>query len=238
MEDYCLEVKTAVNFSVVVPVYNSAASLPELCEGIALCLHKHTFEIILVDDASKDESWKIIQQLQTYYPICSMQHSFNKGQSAGLLTGLGACNGDFVITLDDDLQFNPLDINHLIQKQSQTGADIVYGIPAKPKHSYWRKISSSCLKSLGRFAGFHSKGSSFRLLKKEVVLNLIKEDPDQNLLLDILFYRGPYSIATVEVPHYKRKFGRSNYSLLRLLFVLSNSLAAHCRFLFLKQLRK
>ena len=111
MEGYCLEASAILDFSVVVPVYNGAASLCELCEGILNCLGEHTLEIILVDDASKDESWQVIERLKTSYPfILALQHSHNKGQTASLFTGFKASSGQYIITMDDDLQFSPADI--------------------------------------------------------------------------------------------------------------------------------
>lgn len=231
-----MEANAGLQYSVVVPVYNGAASLEELCTGIIAALEEHSFEIIFVEDAGTDQSWEIIKQLKNRHPfITALQHAENKGQSVSLCTGFAVSRGTYLITLDDDLQYNPLDIRLLIEKQKTTGADIVYGVPVKPAHSFLRNRFSAAVKTIGSYAGYRFKGSSFRLMKRKVSAGFVEKRLSKNILLDVLLYRSGYQVEQVAVPHYRRRYGKSNYSFSTLFAVFSASLAAHCRLLFFKR---
>jgi len=234
-----LEAKAGLQYSVVVPVYNGASSLEELSNGIIAALQKHSFEIVFVEDAGTDQSWEIITQLKNRHPfVTALQHSVNKGQSASLRTGFAASKGAYIITIDDDLQYNPLDIPRLIQKQKTTGADIVYGLPVKPAHSFLRNWSSAVMKTAGRYAGYRFKGSSFRLMKRTVSMKLAEKSLPKSSLLEVLLYRSGFTVEQVAVPHYRRRYGKSNYSFFSLAAILTISFATHCRLLFSKKPNK
>jgi polyisoprenyl-phosphate glycosyltransferase len=234
-----LEAKAMLGYSVVVPVYNSAPSLEELCAGIKKALQNYSFEIVLVDDASQDESWKIIQRLtHEHVFISSMQHLKNLGQTECLFSGFAASKGEFIITIDDDLQYDPSNIVALIEKQHRTEADIVYGIPIKRRHSLIRNSASYLMKKAGHFLGYRFNGSSFRLMRKEVILHMQKQNRGRHFLIDVIFYNSGYKIECVDVPHYYRRYGKSNYSYGKLFLLMIGSFTTHCRLLFLKNQHK
>lgn len=117
------------NISVVVPLLNEAESLPELCEWISKVMdsNKFTYEVILVDDGSRDTSWKEIMKLSASNPcIKGIRFRRNYGKSAALNIGFNAAEGDVIITMDADLQDSPDEIPELY-RMIQDGDDLVSG---------------------------------------------------------------------------------------------------------------
>ena len=101
-----------MDLSIVIPLYNESESLPELMEWINRVLEKRKFEVVFVDDGSKDESWSVIQELRTHYPgkVKGIKFARNYGKSAGLQKGFEAAIGSVVFTMDADLQDSPDEI--------------------------------------------------------------------------------------------------------------------------------
>ena len=114
-------------YSVVVPVFNSEKTLDELCTRVSSVFQKinQSFEIILVNDCSKDGSWRVIQQLKEKFgeKVTGISLRGNFGQHKALLCGFQFAKGEYIITIDDDLQFFPEDIELLIVKTNSTSAD-------------------------------------------------------------------------------------------------------------------
>lgn len=162
---------TKVDISVVVPVFNAERSLNELCDRLKKTLEelKISFEIIFVDDYSKDKSWIIIQQLKKQYPelVKGVRLSRNYGQHNATLCGIGHAKGNFIVTLDDDLEFSPEDIPLLMNEQERTNVDLVYGVGKNKRKNVIRKISTSIYKRISRLnhEDYRPDGSSFRLMK-------------------------------------------------------------------------
>jgi glycosyltransferase involved in cell wall biosynthesis len=120
---------SAISLSVVVPCFNEAATLQE-CIGKVLDLRNHGIapEIIIVDDASSDDSFEIAQQLaQDTSEIKLVRHKSNQGKGAALRTGFKEASGDFVVVQDADLEYDPRDILDLLVPLVDGRADVVYG---------------------------------------------------------------------------------------------------------------
>ncbi|HMZ34844.1 MAG TPA: glycosyltransferase [Chitinophagaceae bacterium] len=212
-----------MKYSIVVPVFNSANSIENLLRQLCLILEQYSFEIIFVDDGSCDESWKILVSLKKIYSeqnIKLVKLTSNFGQQNATICGLTFADGDFIITIDDDLQIQPKEIHKLIHKQEHLNVDVVYGI-YKPQHSF--------IKSIFRIIGFSIfsiinpsivNTSSFRLIRKNIV-NKIASHHDCFINIDEITRHYTNSISTQEVEHHKRVSGKSGYtlpSLLRLAF--------------------
>lgn len=121
--------KKLPSISVVVPVYNSEATLETLSDRISKVLKNHSskFELILINDGSNDRSWEIISKLANKYSwIHGINLMRNYGQHNALLCGVRASKYELIITMDDDLQNPPEEIPHLINKIKE-GYDVVYG---------------------------------------------------------------------------------------------------------------
>ncbi len=130
--------------SVVIPVYNSQSTLAillERLEAVLPGLAPH-FELLLVNDGSRDASWEEITRLSARYPwlrgLCLMR---NFGQHNALLCGIRAARYPVIVTLDDDLQTPPEEIPALLAKLAE-GFDVVYGTPRQEQHGLWRDLAS------------------------------------------------------------------------------------------------
>ena len=123
-----------MDISVIVPLLNEAESLPELAAWIerVMAENNFTYEVIMVDDGSTDESWSVIQELHAKNPaIKGIKFRRNYGKSAALNTAFEACQGDVVITMDADLQDSPDEIPELFRMIKEDGYDLVSG---------WKKV--------------------------------------------------------------------------------------------------
>ena len=173
----------------------------------------------MINDASKDKSWHLIKSLCIKYKgrVTGVDLLRNSGQHKALLCGIKRCTGDFVITIDDDLQYYPEDISHLIDNQTRTGADVVYGIYTYKKHSLVRNIGSRVVANIfEKYAHIPRKGSSLKLLTRDMI-DQIKEHNHPYIFLDEII--GWYSRHTSYEPirHEDRKVGTSGYSTLSLI---------------------
>lgn len=207
------------------PVYNSAISLTELFERISSTFKGENFEVVLIDDGSRDNSWEVIRELKRKHPdrIISVLLSKNYGQNIALLCGLKHCTGNYIITIDDDLQHPPEEIVKLIDKQKETEADVVYGIYKNKQHSFLRNSGSFFIrKSSSITKGYSGIGSSFRLIKKEIADKIVVNTNTGFFYLDELFYWYTASFSNVDVEHHQRKIGKSGYTFLKLIRLYFN----------------
>ncbi|MCO6443818.1 MAG: glycosyltransferase family 2 protein, partial [Anaerolineae bacterium] len=135
--------------SVVIPVYNGALSIGELVRQLheALPALAERFEIVLVEDDGRDNSWDVIQQLSEQYPgtVRGFKMARNFGQHNALLCGLRAATGDVIVTMDDDLQ-HPVDQIPLLLTELDKGFDVVYGTPQREEHNRLRALASQITK--------------------------------------------------------------------------------------------
>ena len=118
-----------MDISIVIPLYNEAESLPELMEWINRVLDKRKFEVVFVDDGSKDDSWSVIENLKTSYPgkVKGIKFARNYGKSAGLQKGFEASIGAVVFTMDADLQDSPDEILVMEKLLLDGGFDLISG---------------------------------------------------------------------------------------------------------------
>src|SRR5690554_1742194 len=119
-----------IEISIVVPLYNEVESLPELHEWILSVMHKNkfTYEIIFVDDGSKDGSWEIVEELRSKDEnVRGIKFQRNYGKSAALQKGFEATKGRFVVTMDADLQDSPEEIPEMIRMLKEDNFDLVSG---------------------------------------------------------------------------------------------------------------
>ncbi|MCM1414998.1 MAG: glycosyltransferase family 2 protein [bacterium] len=210
-------------YSIVVPVYNSEKSLSELYMRIKETFDskvKEEFELILVDDSSKDSSYSVMEELHKKdMRVKIIQLSRNYGQHCALLCGMKYSSGDFVITMDDDLQHPPEEIPKLIQEiHNRTDLDVVIGAYASKKHGIIRNLGTYMSGMVTSYVFKNDpnlKLTSFRIMRRVVVENL--------LLLKVSYPRIGHlllqvsnRIGNVIVEHDKRQYGKSGYSYKRL----------------------
>jgi glycosyltransferase involved in cell wall biosynthesis len=207
--------------SVVVPVYNSAATLPILVQRLepALVALRIPFAVILVNDGSMDASWQVIEELAQKHGwvegVCMMR---NYGQHNALLAGLREARYETVVTMDDDLQHPPEEIHKLLAKLNDT-YDVVYGTPEMKQHSLWRNVVSFTMRWTLRTAmGIQMAGdvSAFRALRTRL-RDACERYHSPHVNLDVLLSWGTTRFASVDVRHDPRLHGTSTYSLGKLL---------------------
>jgi undecaprenyl-phosphate 4-deoxy-4-formamido-L-arabinose transferase len=208
---------TAVSESlaVVIPVYNGGATLPALIERLLPVVRSFSapYEIILVNDGSRDNSWETIQKLSARHPeITGIDLMRNYGQHNALLCGIRATRHDIIVTIDDDLQQPPEEIPRLLAKLAE-GYDVVYGTPERHQHGLLRNLGSRIAKAAlatatnGAVAPMVSAFRAFRRTVKPAF-----DDYRSPLLsIDVLLTWATTSFAAVAVRSDRRGSGGSNY---------------------------
>jgi glycosyltransferase involved in cell wall biosynthesis len=208
-----------IGLSVVVPVYNSQGSLPLLVQRLHPVLESigTPYELVLVNDGSRDESWRVVQELAQRHGwirgYCLMR---NFGQHNALLCGIRQARFAICVTMDDDLQNPPEEIPGLLKKLKE-GFDLVYGTPARPRQGWIRNFFSWGAKIFFEYAlgaGDSRKGSSFRIFHTRL-REAFQDYSGSFVSIDILLTWGLKSWSYVLVHHDQRKDGVSGYNLRR-----------------------
>ncbi|MEL7564133.1 MAG: glycosyltransferase family 2 protein [Dehalobacterium sp.] len=214
------------SLSVVIPVYNSEKTLEEIFNRLSRVLPRLCpyYELIFVDDGSKDKSFDKLKELhQKDQRVKGIQLTQNFGQQHALMCGLNYTQGDLVITMDDDLQHPPEEIGKLVTK-IRMGYDVVYGIPKFKNHHKHRNASSELVNLVFSLLFFKPLGiriGSFRILKKSIVKRIILEKRPF-VYVSALTFQHTRNVANVLVNHEGRKYGSSNYNLIKLMAVFLN----------------
>ena len=211
-----------IAYSIVVPVFNSEKTIEELCERIDSILPSFGggYEIILVDDGSSDNSWFVLQKLHRKNPrIKIIRLMKNFGQDNALLCGFQHALGDYIITLDDDLQNPPEEIPKLIAAIKGKSADVIFGVPREKKHSWIKNAGSYGHRRVLHMVFKHHpkiKVSSFRIIRREI-LNFIIQNKTPNPRLTYMLFEGTERIGSIEVEHHSREIGKTTYTMSKLI---------------------
>lgn len=180
---------------------------------------KRSFEIVFVEDCGGDGSWRILEALAAKDSrVRCIQLSRNYGQTSAIMCGLRHSTGDFVITMDDDLQNPPEEIPVLVDALEQNrDTDVVVGVPKENAHALWRRLGSKLLNVIDSYALKKSRSlrfSGFRIMSRQIASALAERDMPQPAIGTLLYSITP-RIANVEVHHAPRAAGRSGYTLPR-----------------------
>lgn len=214
------------DISVVIPCYNSELTIKEAVEKSEKELDSMglSYEFILINDYSKDNTIKVLSKLasqKNYIKVIDLAKNF--GQHNALMAGFSFIDGDLVIGMDDDLQTDPSQFAKLIDKLNE-GYDLVYGYYAKKKENIFRRFGSAINNyTLGKMINQpkHLKTSSFWIARAYVIQEAIKYEHSYANLRG-LFFRTTAYIGCVEVEHFARKYGKTNYTFKRLLKLWSS----------------
>jgi glycosyltransferase involved in cell wall biosynthesis len=204
--------------SVVVPVFNGAATLPELARRVDEALAGSDYELVLVNDGSADRSWETIAGLARANPrVRGLDLMRNYGQHNALLAGIRAARGSVVVTIDDDLQNPPEEIPKLLARL-EDGADVVYGTAATRRYGFWRGVATR----LSQFALRMTIGNDiagrvgpFRAFRADLS-GAFAAFEGPYVSLDVLLNWGASRYDFVPVEHAQRSERRSSYSFGRL----------------------
>jgi glycosyltransferase involved in cell wall biosynthesis len=209
-----------MSISIVVPVYNSEATLPTLAERLDAELRPQVaaMELILVNDGSRDDSWAVVLQLAERYSWTrGINLKRNYGQHNALLCGIRAASHDVIVTMDDDLQHPPEEIPKLLTVLAG-GADVVYGTPREEQHDFLRNLASRVTKiALQSTMGAETarKVSAFRAFRTSV-REAFDDYRSPFVSIDVLLTWGSTRFASLPVEHRPRASGESNYTFRKL----------------------
>lgn len=208
--------------SIVIPCYYSEKSIRKVVKLVIEEFEKnegYECEFVLVNDGSKDGTFEEIKKLGAEHPnVCGVNLMRNFGQHNALMASLQYANGDYILGMDDDLQTHPSQIFKLIHKIEE-GYDLVYGTYPEKKNSSLKNLSSKLNEVSSRIMLNRPKeivSSNFWIITKAVKEEVKKYD-SFNPYIDGIFYRVTHNIGNVEVEHFKREFGTSNYTLKKLM---------------------
>jgi glycosyltransferase involved in cell wall biosynthesis len=210
-----------MDISVVIPLFNEEESLPELFDWIKRVMNENrfTYEVFFVNDGSTDNSWQVIEQLQTENPqvVHGIKFRRNYGKSPALFCGFARVQGDVVITMDADLQDSPDEIPELYRMIKEDGYDLVSGykmnrskgdplsktIPTKLFNATARKVSG--------IHNLHDFNCGLKAYRRDVVKNIEVYGEMHRYIPYLAKNAGFSKIGEKRVHHQKRKFGKSKF---------------------------
>ena len=209
--------------SVVIPVYNEEDNVILLSERVKEALTGYDYELILVDDGSTDNTIRNARAINDP-KLVLIELKKNYGQSLALAAGIDYASGDYIITLDGDLQNDPLDIPIIIETLEEGDYDVVTGIRQKRKDNFVRTIPSKIANYMVRKAtkmDIKDNGCALKVFTRETAkdLNLYGE---MHRFINLLAYLNGARIAQVPVRHHARQFGQSKYGLGRTFKVIND----------------
>lgn len=211
--------------SIVVALYNEEGNIPTLIQQITTALQDHTYELILVDDGSTDASVKIIKEnLLPNIKLIVLRKNY--GQSAAMAAGIDAAKGDYIVTMDADLQNDPSDIPVMLEKLRAENWELVAGIRANRKDTRIRKIPSRIANKLIRATTgvtLHDYGCTLKIFRREIAKNL-ELYGDMHRFIPVLAALQGAKMTEMPVKHHPRVHGKSKYGMGRIIKVMSDLL--------------
>lgn len=210
--------------SIIVPVYKSKDSIEELSEKIKEVMHSlsYDYELILIDDGSPDDSWRIIKRLSVSDErIKALKLSRNFGQHKAITAGFEYARGDVAIVMDCDLQHDPKYIVNLIA-EFKKNYDIIYTKNSQRQHSYFKNVTAKLFKwffdrlSKKNAPKYHLDIGAYSLVSRKVINEYLKIKDTHRHYLMILHWLG-FSSSCIEIEHAPRKYGKSSYDFKKLI---------------------
>jgi glycosyltransferase involved in cell wall biosynthesis len=207
--------------TIVIPVYNGATSIAELVAALEELRIDGGHEIVLVNDGSPDDSLAVSRDLveRARVPITLVDLSRNYGEHNAVMAGLRHARGAHIITMDDDLQNPPEEVERLLAFAQQSGHQVIYTHYDEKQHTVWRNLGSRFTNWVAGFVLDKPKGfylSSFRCMSAFVAREITRYDGPFPYV-DGLILQVTQDIDRLLVRHLPRAVGRSNYTMRRLL---------------------
>jgi dolichol-phosphate mannosyltransferase len=206
----------SVDLSVVFPVYNEEENVPILLGEIAKALagEPWTYEIVAVDDGSGDRSLEVLREARKTYPnLRIITFEKNSGQTAALDAGWRAARGDFVVSLDADLQNDPADISKMMRKREELGVDMIIGVRVNRHDTWSRRMQSKIGNGVRNWITgdrITDTGCSLKLVRREAV-DKVRLYTGMHRFLPTLVRMAGYKVTEMPVNHRARRFGVSKY---------------------------
>ena len=211
--------------SVVIPVYHGAITIVQLVETVQEQLRAYAFEIILINDGSKDDSEKVCLGLsEQYQNITFLSLRKNFGEFNAVMCGFNYAKGDYTVIIDDDFQNPPSEIIKLLETAQKGDFDVVYGQYDEKRHTNFRNLGSWMVNQVT--TSLFNKPtdlylSSFKIIKKEIVEEICKYQGPYPYI-DGLIFNVTDNVGKVTVLHNDRNHGESNYTFKRLASLFLN----------------
>jgi glycosyltransferase involved in cell wall biosynthesis len=200
------------DISIVIPLYNEVDNIEPLCRVILGVMQDRSYEVIIVDDGSTDGSTEKLKEWCSFHTnFRSIHFKKNAGQTAAMDAGFKYASGEYVVTLDADMQNDPADIPKLLEKLD--AYDMVCGWRQKRNDPWIKRISSKVANSIRNKLSdedIKDTGCSLKAYRRDC-LNKIKLYNGMHRFLPTLFKLEGFSVTEVIVNHYPRKFGKSKY---------------------------
>ena len=221
LQDPATAEQYAFALSIVVPVYNGSETVSTLVEELAKLEVPGGHEIVLVNDGSPDNSLEVCRAIcrRTSIAVTVVDLARNFGEHNAVMAGFNVARGQYIITMDDDLQNPPSEVVRLWKHASENGLDVVYTYYAKKQHEGWRNAGSWLTNYLAGFLADKPSGvylSSFRCISA-FVARTVTRHAGPYPYIDGLIMQMTRSIGSLQVEHLPRSQGRSNYTLRKLM---------------------
>lgn len=232
MESRCDDMGEFKKVSFVIPCYRSEKTIMMVVDEIEQTMEKrkeYEYEIILVNDGSPDQVWSVIEERANKDEhICGINLAKNFGQHSALMAGYNYCQGDYVVSLDDDGQTPACEVFKLIE-ELEKGYDVVYASYPENKQNAFRRWGSIMAKKMSDYMfdikGDDRKGSSYFIVRKFVVDEIVKYNHSYPYIAGLLL-RTTRNISFVSVQHRSRLEGTSTYTLKSLVALWLNGFTA------------
>jgi len=207
-----------MQLSVVIPLFNEAESLPELMQWIdrVMQTHNYSYEVIMVDDGSKDNSWNTIQTLRTTYPsLKGIKFQRNYGKSAALNEGFKMAQGDIVVTMDADLQDSPDEIPEFYDMITKEGYHLVSGWKKKRyDNTFTKNIPSKIYNAVARRSSgivLHDFNCGIKAYQLKVIKSIEVFGEMHRYIPILAKWAGFSKIGEKVVVHQARKYGTTKF---------------------------
>jgi len=204
--------------SLVIPLLNEDESLCELMKSITSALSDFKYEILFVDDGSDDQSWQIIENLSDSHScVKGVKLRRNYGKSAALQAGFAVADGEFVVTMDADLQDDPFEIPPMIEKL-KNGADLVSGWKKKRHDPITKTVPSRFFNAVTRWTTgikLHDFNCGLKAYRREVIQHIHLYGELHRYVPLLAKWQGYNKIEEQEVKHHPRKYGKTKFGLSR-----------------------
>jgi len=210
--------------SIVIPVYNSEKTIEEVVNEIEIAVSKlnskYDLEIVLVNDYSKDNSLQVCKNICRHKPFVKLiSFSKNFGQHNALMAGIKIASGDYIISMDDDLQTPPTEMHKLIDELENNNHDVVFAKYKTENKSIFRVFGSFVNDLMANALAEKPKNitiNSYFIMKRYIANEIIKYEHAYPYIIGLIF-RVTQNVGNILIEHRDRKIGKTNYTLKKLL---------------------
>ncbi len=212
-----MDERGAPRVAVVIPAYNEAESLPELLSETARALNGTRWEAVVVDDGSSDSTWDVLRGLQREYPLLALSLGRNQGKAAALAAGFSRARGEYVATLDADLQDDPSEIPAMIELMEEEGLDLVSGWKRKRRDPVTKTIPSRLFNLTVRLTTgirLHDFNCGLKVYRSAAAKSL-RLYGEMHRYTPVIAAQLGFRVGEKPVHHRPRRYGSTKYGMAR-----------------------